>query len=147
MQFVFILVALAAGIASAFQSGTNQTLQKAFDAPLWAAALIAMVTAVTSVAVVLVSGERLPAADAAGTAPWWAWTGGILGVGFVLGTVYAAPKLGAGLFMASIVTAEVLTGLILDHFGLLGFDVHQAGWGRIIGGALMICGLSLIAIF
>jgi hypothetical protein len=64
-----------------------------------------------------------------------------------LGTVYAAPKLGAGLFMASIVTAELLTGLLLDHFGLLGYDVHHARWGRLVGGALMIAGLSLIAIF
>jgi transporter family-2 protein len=45
------------------------------------------------------------------------------------------------------VSAELLTGLVLDHFGLLGFDVHQAGWGRIMGGAPMIAGLSLIAIF
>ncbi|WCT72657.1 DMT family transporter [Sphingomonas naphthae] len=147
MQIVFIFIALSAGMASAFQSGSNQSLQKALDAPLWAAAIVAVVTAITSVAVVLTSGERLPAASAAATAPWWAWAGGLLGVGFVLGTVYAAPKLGAGLFMASVVTAEVVTGLLLDHFGLLGFDVHRAGWGRITGGALMIAGLSLIAIF
>jgi transporter family-2 protein len=147
MQLVFIIIALCAGTASAFQSGSNQTLQKALDAPLWSAAIVAVVTAITSIAVVLASGERFPPSGAAATAPWWAWAGGLLGVGFVLGTVYAAPKLGAGLFMASIVTAEVLTGLVLDHFGLLGFDVHHAGWGRVTGGALMIAGLSLIAMF
>jgi transporter family-2 protein len=108
---------------------------------------VAVVTALTSIAVVLTSSEKLPSGSAAVSAPWWAWAGGLLGVGFVLGTVYAAPRLGAGLFMASIVTAEVLTGLLLDHFGLLGFDVHRAGWGRITGGVLMITGLSLIASF
>ncbi|QJU59202.1 DMT family transporter [Sphingomonas sp. AP4-R1] len=147
MRIIFIIIALSAGIASALQSGANQTLKKALDAPLWAAALVALVTAATSITVVLASGERLPAAGAAAAAPWWAWAGGFLGVGFVLGTVFAAPKLGAGLFMASIVTAELITGLLLDHFGLLGFDMHPIGWGRIIGAALMIIGLSLIAIF
>lgn len=147
MRAIFILIALCAGMTSAFQSGTNQTLRKALDAPLWSAAIIASVTAIGFVAIVLGSGQKFPAGAAVASAPWWAWAGGLLGAGFVLGTIYAAPKLGAGLFMASIVTAELLTGLVLDHFGLLGFEVHRAGWGRLTGGALMLVGMSLIAMF
>ena len=40
-----------------------------------------------------------------------------------------------------------LRKLLLDHFGLMGFSVHPAGWGRITGGLLMIAGVALIARF
>jgi len=36
---------------------------------------------------------------------------------------------------------------MLDHFGLVGFPRHPAGAWRILGAALMISGLSLIATF
>ncbi len=145
MQIIFVLLTLCAGIASASQSGTNQTLQKSLMAPLWTVAVVATLTMGSSIAVAALSGEKLPSGDQIASAPWWAWLGGLLGLGFVLGTVYSSPRLGAGLFMALVVTAEVLTGLILDHFGLLGFEMHQAGWGRIFGATFMVIGLSLIA--
>ena len=49
--------------------------------------------------------------------------------------------------MGVTVTAAVITSLIMDHFGLLGFEVKPAGMGRIAGGALMVAGLGLIAKF
>lgn len=147
MPLLYILIAICAGATSALQSGTNQTLQKVLAAPLWSAAIVSGITASAALIAAAVSGQQAPTAAAAASAPWWAWTGGLLGMGFVLGTVFASPKLGAGLFMASIVTAELLTGLVLDHFGLLGFRMHAAGWGRILGAALMLSGMALIAIF
>ena len=78
MQIIFVLIALCAGMASAFQSGTNQTLQKALSTPLWSIAIITSVTAATSLIVVLISGEKLPAGGAVASAPWWSWAGGLL---------------------------------------------------------------------
>ena len=75
------------------------------------------------------------------------WLGGLFGLCFVLATVFASPKLGAGLFVALIVTFSTVTSLILDNYGLMSFDVHQAGVGRIVGGLLMIAGVACIAAF
>ena len=95
----------------------------------------------------LMAGERWPTGGAIAHTPWWAWAGGVFGLGFVMATVYASPKLGAGLFIALIVTASTLSSLLLDHFGLMGFAIREAHVGRIAGGLLMIAGVALIALF
>jgi transporter family-2 protein len=147
MQSIFLLLAILGGMTSALQSGSNQMLQKSLAAPLWTVATVSAVTLVASLLLPLVAGEKLPHGGAIAQAPWWAWIGGLFGLGYVLATVYAAPKLGAGLFVGLIVTASTVASLLLDHFGWMGFEVHQAGWGRIAGGLLMIAGVALIAAF
>jgi transporter family-2 protein len=147
MPILFILIAVAAGITSALQSGSNQALQKMLAAPLWTVSIVSAVTLLASLALPLLAGERMPHTGAIVLPPWWAWIGGLFGLCFVLATVYASPKLGAGLFVGLVVTASTVTSLLLDHFGWMGFDVHPAGIGRIAGGLLMIAGVALIASF
>lgn len=147
MQIVFILFAIAAGMTSTLQSGSNNMLQKATAAPLWTVVIVSAITLAGSFVVALAAGERWPPSAAIVHAPWWAWAGGVFGLCFVMATVYASPKLGAGLFIALIVTASAVTSLLLDHFGLMGFAVREAHVGRIVGGLLMVAGVALIAAF
>jgi transporter family-2 protein len=147
MQALFILFAIAAGLTSALQSGSNNMLQKSLSAPFWTVAIISALTLAAAIPFAVVAGERVPAGAAMAQAPWWAWLGGVFGICFVMATVFASPKLGAGLFVALIVTTSTVTALLLDHFGLMGFAVHKAGLARIAGGLLMIAGVALVAIF
>jgi transporter family-2 protein len=147
MPFLFALIAIAAGVSSTLQSGSNQMLQKSLSAPLWSVSIISAVTLLASLTFPLLAGERIPHPAMIAATPWWAWIGGLFGIGFVLATVYASPRLGAGLFIGLIVTTSTITSLVLDHFGWMGFDVHAAGAGRIVGALLMIAGVALIAAF
>ena len=45
---------------------------------------------------------------------------------------------------ALIVTGQLVCSVVLDHFGLLGFELHVLGAGRIIGCALLLAGTALI---
>lgn len=56
-------------------------------------------------------------------------------------------KVGAGTVNDLIITANILTSLAIDHFGLLNSPVHEASLWRIVGGALMVGGITLIARF
>ncbi len=147
MQALFILFAIVAGMTSTLQSGSNNMLQKATAAPLWSVVIVSTITLAGSLIVAVAAGERWPPHAALAHTPWWAWAGGVFGLCFVMATVYASPKLGAGLFIALIVTASTVSSLLLDHFGLMGFAVREAGIGRIAGGLLMIAGVALIAAF
>lgn len=147
MKAIFLLIAAAAGIGSALQSGSNASLQKSLTTPLWTVVFVCLTTTTAALIVASLSGTPFPTRVQLGAAPWWAWLGGLFGLCFVLATVFASPKLGAGLFVALIVTFSAVTSLILDNYGLMSFDVHQAGIGRIAGGLLMIAGVALIAIF
>ena len=147
MKVVFLLLAIAAGIGSALQSGSNSSLQKALETPLWAILMVAGVTVTLSCLLALCFGGGLPTGAALARTPWWAWLGGVFGTTFLFATVVASGQLGAGVFVALVVTSSTVTSLALDHFGWMGFDVHAAGLGRIVGGLLMVAGVACIAAF
>ncbi|ATO20530.1 hypothetical protein BS636_13040 [Acinetobacter sp. LoGeW2-3] len=52
--------------------------------------------------------------------PRWQLTGGILGPIYVVALTVATPHIGVGLTMVGILFGQVLTSLIIDHWGLLG---------------------------
>ncbi len=80
-------------------------------------------------------------------APWWAWTGGFFAVLLLMSQLFVAGSVGADAYLGIIVVTGTLTSLLIDHFGLIGFDVHRLNLARIIGGTLMAAGVLLIAIF
>jgi transporter family-2 protein len=49
--------------------------------------------------------------------------------------------------MALVVTGQLVFSVVVDHYGWIGFELHPAGWGRILGCVLMIAGFALIARF
>lgn len=150
MQALLVVFAVVAGLLNTIQTGANNTLNKGLAAPFWAAAAVGTATFLTTIvaalAALLLFGQR-PAAAAIAEIPWWAWTGGVLGAVYVLATVLVADKVGAAVFMGVTVTVAIVASLAMDHFGLLGFEMHKAGLARIAGAVLMIAGLGLIATF
>ncbi|MGI4800230.1 MAG: DMT family transporter [Janthinobacterium lividum] len=147
LKALLIVIAALAGIGSALEAGSNGTLQKTLDAPLWSLAFVAAVSIVIALPLMAVFGGPAPSAAQITSAPWWAWLGGAFGVLFLFATIHVSPKLGAGVFVALIVTSSTITSLVLDNFGLMNFEVHHAGIGRIVGGLLMIAGVACVAAF
>jgi len=49
--------------------------------------------------------------------------------------------------MGFTVTAALVTSLIIDHFGWFHMPVHPANAWRVMGGVLMMVGITLIARF
>ncbi len=145
MKWGLVLFVAIAGILNTIQTGSNATLNKTLGRPVWAVVAVFSVALATALVVALVSGQRFPSSDDFALAPWWAWIGGIFGATYILSMVIAADALGAAVFMGLTVTMAVVASLVLDHFGLMGFERHPAGIGRIVGGLAMIAGLVLIA--
>ncbi len=50
-----------------------------------------------------------------------------------------AEEVGAAAFMGLMVISALVTSLVLDHFGWLGFDIQAAGLARLGGGLRLIC--------
>lgn len=147
MKAALIALTFIAGILNTIQAGSNSTLNKTLHSPLWSMAVVFTVALVSTLLAALVTGQRPPSTFIAAGAPWWAWIGGVFGALYIFSMMKSADQLGAAVFMGITVTMAVLTSLVMDHYGLLGFDEHRAGVGRIVGGLLMIVGLALIARF
>ena len=145
MKAFFLVFAAGAGMLNAVQAGCSSTLGKAVGR-MPAAVAIGVVALLTYLVIGAVAGQLAwPGAGKVAAAPWWAWTGGMMGAAFVLSQLFVADKVGSGVFIALTVTASVVMSLLLDNYGLVGFEVHPAGWGRIAGALFMFAGLGLIA--
>ncbi len=138
------IFALAAGVANPAQAGANAELNKELAAPVWAAAFVyisgfAAVMLIECLVRGTWPGSRFSAV------PWWAWFGGVLSVGSTFAGLTLAQKMGSGTFTGLSLTASVLSSILLDQFGLLGFKPHPAHAFRLIGAGMMIGGLWLVA--
>ena len=141
-------IALLAGVANAIEPGQNATLAKVTGQPMLAGIFcfgLSIVCFLGTMIVVRLRGTS--PTDAATPVPWWAWPGGILGAAVVLAQLYVSEKVGAAPFLGCVITAGVVGSIALDHYGLVGFERHRAGFWRIAGGVLMVAGVALVAVF
>ena len=145
--FLFPL-AFAAGALVTAQAGANAQLKQAWQAT-YAALLVnyALGAAAVLTYALLTRQVLWPGNGRLGAPPWWAWVGGLAGAGYGLTAVLLAHRLGAATLMSLAVAGQLVCSVLLDHFGWLGFEVHAAGWGRVLGCALMLGGFALIAMF
>jgi transporter family-2 protein len=79
--------------------------------------------------------------------PWWAVVGGLVGAVQVYAGLTLVNRVGAGLFVGLTVTAALITSLLIDHFGWFRMQAHPLSAARIIGGLLLIAGITLVAKF
>lgn len=143
-MLALLLLAAIAGALLPVQAGINAQLRVTLANPL-AATLVSFVVGTVALAVVGV-GTRLPLPPIAvlGRAPWWHWTGGLLGAVYVALVIVLAPRLGAATLIAAVVAGQMLASLVLDHYALVGFAAHPISLQRLVGAALVIGGVALV---
>ena len=150
MWFLY-LFAFFAGITNTVMAGSNSTLGKKLHQPLAAAVVVygvgLLAALITLFGGIAVNRAALPPSSAVHAVPWWGWIGGALGAIYIIAGITVPEKIGAASFTGMTVTAAIITSIVMDHFGLVGFKQHSAGIGRIIGACLMFAGLFLIAKF
>ena len=81
---------------------------------------------------------------ALGDVRWWELTGGFLGAFFVTLTIVIVPRIGTASAMAATITAQLMTGLLLDHYGFFGFRTVPLDGKRFVGAVLLFIGASLV---
>jgi transporter family-2 protein len=147
MPWLLGLFAVLAGISNPLQSGSNSALQKSLQAPVVCALLVYAVGTACLILCVPFLGFPLREAGAKlGRVPWWVFIGGACNALFLVSTLMVTKKLGSATFTTIVVIAAVVTSLLLDHFGLLGFEVREATPLRIAGGVVAIAGVVMIAL-
>lgn len=142
-MIILVLLALGLGVLLPVQAGVNAQLRITLGEPLSAALVSFIVGTVALGAAALALRVPVPL-GAAGQAPWWHWSGGIIGALYVAGAVVLAPRLGAATLIAAVVAGQMLSSLALDHYGWVGFAQQSVTPARLLGAALIIGGVLLI---
>ena len=93
----------------------------------------------------LIHPSPLPTQRELAGMPWWAVVGGLVGAVQVYAGLTLVNKVGAGTFVGVTVTAALITSLLIDHFGWFRMQPHPLSVGRVVGGFLLIGGITLVA--
>lgn len=140
-----IIMGLALGVGLATQAGVNAQLRQHLQSPYQAAFISFLIGTLVLAVVVGVQQTARPSLHELLNIPAWLWLGGVLGAFNVSMAVILAPRLGALSFTIVVVCGQMLTSLLLDHFGWLGFEQHSINWQRVVGSGLVVMGLVLTA--
>ena len=146
MFFVYLIVALAAGVALATQSAINTQLAKAMSGEAVIATFISFaVGTIVLFFIAWVKTDLWGNLSTVPSQPWWKLIGGILGAVVVFTTVLLAPKLGITAMLFFIIVGQLITAAIIDHFGLIGMPIREVNITKFIG--LIIVAFGLVFYF
>ena len=141
---MLLLVALAVGGLIPIQTAANSRLRASVGNKPVMPALISFSSALffAVVATTVLRGNPVPQFSA--DVPWWGWLGGVMGVCFVLGNILLFPRLGALETVVLPILGQVVMGLLVDRFGLLGAPAMPVSWMRVLGAAVVFAGIVVV---
>lgn len=146
MFFVYLIIALAAGVALATQSAINTQLAKAMSGEAVIATFISFaVGTIVLFFIAWVKTDLWGNLSTIPSQPWWKLIGGILGAIVVFTTVLLAPKLGITAMLFFIIVGQLITATTIDHFGLIGMPIREVSITKFIG--LIIVAFGLVFYF
>ncbi|QPK82756.1 DMT family transporter [Corynebacterium qintianiae] len=141
-----VLSALAIGSIVPVQTAANSRLRLSVGGFPVVSALVSFTVAlaVSALATTVITGAPLPDFAAVGREPWWVWTGGAMGVSFVMGNILLFPRIGAVQTVVLPILGQVVMGLLIDQFGLFRAPHMDVGIGRILGAVVVLAGIALV---
>lgn len=146
-NYLFIVLAILAGMAMPTQATVNSKLAVSVGNPILAAFISFLVGTVALFIYILVTGVPLNNLQSAKDVPPIAWIGGLLGAFFVAVMATILPRIGVALAFSLAIGGQMLATLFIDHFGLLSVPVKSINLMRVLGAALITVGVILIRRF
>ncbi|MGD9156080.1 MAG: DMT family transporter [Bacillota bacterium] len=136
-----LLLAACSGSLMAVQGAFNSTLGKIIG---YMESLLVVQLTGTALAGILILTAGNGNFAKAGAVPWYAWLGGVLGVGIVLGVIASISRLGVGLSTTAIIAAQLLTAYLIDHCGWFGMERIPFNLAKLGGIILIVAGAWLL---
>jgi transporter family-2 protein len=146
MRLLLIFLMITAGFCIAIQGPINSRLRLSVNSPILSSAIS-----------FLSGGLVLACLTASGTlggtgsglkgmlsAPPWAFLGGVLGIGYVLGNVLSIPRLGAVATICSAIVGQMAGSYMIDTFGWFGVSKLPFSPIRLFGIFLLLIGVVLV---
>ncbi|AVQ34210.1 hypothetical protein C7J88_08560 [Staphylococcus muscae] len=144
---LWIIVGLIFGCAPPIQAATNSTLGQTVGSPIFASLISFSVGTLTLLVITTIFHRRFRIKhthELYGPLKWWMFIGGALGVIFVTTIIVLTSQIGVTYTLVAVMIGQIMTSLIIDHFGLLGIPARKISQQRLWG--LMIIILAVILI-
>ncbi|MCK5527716.1 MAG: DMT family transporter [Candidatus Latescibacteria bacterium] len=141
MKTLWLAAPFVVGMVIALHFSMNAAIGKIVGNPRMGNAVFWLIGAGMAVLIAL-SGWDRAFWTRARTAPLWLWFAGAIGACIVFAVISFIPRLGAGTTNVILLTGQVIGGLLIAHYGLLGSPVERFTLVRMFGVLLMIAGAS-----
>lgn len=143
-QVLFFLLAIFAGVMLPIQAGLNSEIGKAVKSPVYGTLISFLVGTVGLLLYMVLTRANWADIKGGYQLPWYYWTGGLLGAVYVAAIIVLTPRLGVALTFGITVAAQMIFGVLMDHYGWLGVPEHPINWMRVIGVTMIIGGVALV---
>jgi bacterial/archaeal transporter family-2 protein len=142
MKVPLYLLSMFLGIVLAVHLSMNAKVGSAIANPRVGNALFWVIGAVAAVIVGLTGWQQGALGPIKQVNPVLL-TAGAIGACLVFGIAWLIPQIGAGPMMILMLAGQVMGGLLMSHFGLLGSAVDPITPMKLLGVALMVGGAAL----
>ena len=144
MNFTHTMLAFFIGALLPVQVGVNLELARYINSPVLAALVSFLVGGLCLIVSASILKTPFPTWNQVISLPSWIWGGGVIGALIVFGSILAGPKIGALALMSLLLAGQLVTSIIIDHYGWLGFSVQKIDYQRLLGVLLLFVGFMLI---
>ncbi|MEJ8800510.1 DMT family transporter [Pontibacter sp. H249] len=139
-----LFLPLLAGVAVAVQTSLNGQLRILVSSPLLAALISFLIGSLVLTLLVIITRQQVPSVNQLAITDWYKFTGGILGAFFIVVMIVSVQRMSLANLLAMVVAGQLITALLLDHFGLLGVKQSSVTLTRALGAIALIIGTYLI---
>ena len=143
MKLPFFALTLFLGVVLAVHLAMNGKVGAEINNPRVANAVFWCIGAITAVIIGLTgwkAGALAPLKDI----NLLLLTAGALGAMLVFAIAFLIPRMGAAALFISLLAGQVITGMVMSHFGWLGSEVEPITLIKVVGVVLMIGGAAIV---
>ena len=135
----FIVLALLMGAMLSIYLPMNSAVSRHVGSVLTANMTFFSIALATSFVMFLIWG-RTETLSAIKKVPTWLYITGVISALNILGTTYLIPRLGVRRFFILVIGGQILTAMVVSHFGWLTSPKDPLSAAKIIGALLVILG-------
>ena len=143
-KIILILIVIFLGTLGPIQTGVNSTLSNYLSHPSQTAFISFLGGVIIFFIILIFLRPSIPDLVSLKKAPFWSFTGGLMGACIVFGAIMIAPKIGAATYVSTFITGTIIMSLILDHFGLMAFETKPVDLWKLFGVSLVLSGMIIV---
>ncbi|MEP7258048.1 MAG: DMT family transporter [Flavitalea sp.] len=144
MKILFYFLPLMAGVAMSIQSGINSQLRLSLQHPFFAAFISFFTGSIALAFILFFSKQSLPDWSVYSGISGYKFLGGLLGVFIVTVALVSVQEIGAANMFVLIVAGQLITAVLMDHFGILGMKTSPINMQKTIGILLLVAGAYIV---
>lgn len=146
---LWLLFGLCTGMMPPIQTAINSALRYKVDSFLYAAFISFTVGTIILLILAMIINRGIKLlfyTDSLQLRPWH-FIGGLLGAIYIATNIILMPHLGVTLTLMTAILGQILMGLCIDHFGIMGLPRYPIDQRRVIAVMMIISGIALLKFF